>query len=188
MKTKISFLLIAVICVAVSATAKPKKPKKVFKYKLEMVSTPSDKGKDITFYCSISDRAFKEFVDSFTVINGTDKRIYIEWENARFKDSKVVFGSDSKLTMRNPKADEAVSAKSKSIQQSITSLAFLDGESGGAWAWAGYKGQLLPFIELKKNPGKTASLDILIPIKYEDNSVEDFKLRITGWYEEKDAE
>ena len=45
--------------------------------------------------------------------NKAEERIYIEWENARFDNSKVVFDDDTRLSMKNEKANEVVVANSK---------------------------------------------------------------------------
>lgn len=45
--------------------------------------------------------------------NKTNDRISIEWENSRLDNNKVVFSDDTRLTMRNEKADEVVIAHSK---------------------------------------------------------------------------
>lgn len=160
--------------ISLPSCAKSKKPKKEFKYKLEVVSEVSEKAKLLTFECVCNDY-IGVWVKKFQIKNGNDERISIEWENARFDNSKVVFGDDSKLTMRNPKVDEVVTAKGLSIMRDITGLDRLDNN------------YVFPFLflygDLKKNIGQTASKDILIPIKFSDNSVEDILLRLTVWYE-----
>ena len=166
-------LMVLVFCVSIPLNAKSKKPKKVFKYKLEVVSNVSEKAKLLTFDGVCFD--YNKWVTNFQIKNGNDERISIEWENARFANYKVVFGDDSKLTMRNPKVDEVVTANGVSIKRNITGLDCVDSSSLVFF--------LFPYNDLKKNIGTTASKDILIPVKYSDNSVEDILLRLTVWYE-----
>lgn len=173
MKTKKLFLTLIMFLLAFSVSAKPKKPKKVFHYGIEVVSDVSERGKQISFNCFCYDMSMT-WVKNFQITNNLDERISIEWENARFANSKVVFGDDSKLTMRNPKADEVITAKGNSIQRDITGLDRID---GNAQSWF-----LFPYNELKKNPGEKGTLDLIIPIKYSDNSVEDLKVQISVWY------
>lgn len=54
--------------------------------------------------------------DKFLIVeieNKTEDRLYIEWENARLDNNKIVFGDDTMLTMRNEKTDEVVIAHAK---------------------------------------------------------------------------
>lgn len=176
MAKKILCILI-VLFITSGIEAKPKKPKKEFKYKIEIVSDVSEKGKALSFDCFCYDMSMS-WVKNFQISNSSDERVTIEWENARFANSKVVFGDDSKLTMRNSKTDEVITAKGLSIKRDITGLDRVDG-TNGSWF-------LFPYNELKKNPGQEGTLDIIIPVKYADNSTEDFKLQIKVWYEIKE--
>jgi len=54
--------------------------------------------------------------------NGTDERIFIEWKNARLNGGKVIFGDDTRLSMRSQKNDEAVSPHGSSIIREIASM------------------------------------------------------------------
>lgn len=82
--------MVLVFCVSIPLNAKSKKPKKVFKYKLEVVSNVSEKAKLLTFDGVCFD--YNKWVTNFQIKNGNDERISIEWENARFANYKVVFG------------------------------------------------------------------------------------------------
>lgn len=183
MKQKFLILLVMLLGLSLSVAAKTKKPKKVFLFKLETVSTPSDKGKLISFSCHFYDRAaFNDYIYDFTVTNNTTEHISIQWENARIASSKVAFKGDTPDNMHQPKADEVISPSYKSVPKDIGRVDYLDGTRKDVW---GMNPSIMYGIpDLKKTPGKTKSLDILIPIKYEDGTVEDFKLELKCWYEE----
>lgn len=159
---------------ALSINANFTKPKKEFKYKLEIVSEVSEKGKAVTFDCFCYDMSMS-WIKNFQITNSLTERVNVEWDNARFSNSKVVFGDDTKLTMRNPKADEVIAPNGMSIKRDLSSLDRIDGSTFFSF--------LFPYNELKKKPGQKATLDILIPIRYADNTTEEFKLQITVWYE-----
>lgn len=163
------FLLMMVFAFSLSVDAR-KKPKPVFKDKLEVISTPSERGKQISFIGFGSNY----FIDNFMVRNGTDERIYIEWENSRLDGSRIVFGDDSRLSMGNPKADEAVSAHESSVYRSIT---------GEKKIGSNYQSPLYYERDLKKNIGTKDTTSIKISIRYMDGTIEEFRLEYTAWYE-----
>lgn len=80
-----------------------------------------------TGYLDFSDKSvsFTFFYSSYngeievSVFNKTNERMYIEWENARYDNSRVVFGDDTGFSMRNAKQDEAVPAYKMSIERGI---------------------------------------------------------------------
>ena len=105
------------------------------------------------------------------VENLTKRRIYIEWENARFNGDRVVFGEESRLSMRDVKADEMVPAGDKSghhrgfYQEGlVTEL--------GPWN---------PFSDerILKNGKETARF--LIPVRFSNGDTRDYKLRIVAY-------
>ncbi len=51
------------------------------------------------------------------VKNKTDKRITIEWENARISDEQICFDTDNVYSYNNPKPDEVVHANSSSYKK-----------------------------------------------------------------------
>ena len=166
-------LMIMLLAFSLSTNAK-KKTKPIFKYQLEVTSTPSEKGKLITFDAYGSEYS-GYWIRNFEVKNGTDERIYIEWENARLDGSRVVFGDDSRISMRNPKADEAVSSHETSISREITGEKKIDDE---------YQIELYNVRDLKKkNLGLKDRTYIIRPIRYMDGTVEEFKLEFTAWFE-----
>jgi len=168
-------LLLMIMLFAFSLTTNAKKKNKpIFKYQLEVTSTPSEKGKLITFDAYGSEY-YGYWIENFEVKNGTDERIYIEWENARLDRSRVVFGDDSSISMRNPKADEAVSPHELSISREITGENKIGDD---------YQIELYNVRNLKKNYlGSKARTYITIPIRYMDGTVEEFKLEFTAWFE-----
>ena len=76
--------------------------------------------------------------------------------------------------MNNPKADEAVSAHSLSISRDFTSMNNIGDDD------------VYPLYNVKdlKN-GKTKSVFLIIPIRYTDGSVEEYRLTLTYSWEEK---
>lgn len=162
-------LILLVTCVTASA----KKPKPVIKWSLEVTNELSDKAKLITFECRASEY-YDRFISSFHINNETDERVFIEWENARVDNSRIVFGDDNRLTMKNPKADEAVSPHSSSISRQITGERFV------------YSDFMLPLYrpkDLKKDLGSKNYRDVKIPIRYSDGKVVEYELKFAVWYE-----
>lgn len=162
------FVMVFAFSFSVNAKVKP-----VMRCGIEVLSNHSDKGKLISFKANASSSE-AQWIKDFHIENGTDERVFIEWENARIKDSRIVFGDDSRLTMKNPKADEAVTSHGKSISRDITGQYYVE---------SSMVLPLLHFGGLKKELGKTFDVFILIPIKFSDNTVEDYKLKFSIWYE-----
>lgn len=80
---------------------------------------------DLRFLDSDS-RVLNSKMVAFQMKNNTDKRIYIEWENARFIRNHVYFGGDSNESRYHVKADEAVSAGKWSIYRLVGSHSLLN--------------------------------------------------------------
>jgi len=169
-RTLLLMMMAFTFCLYVNAK---KKPKPILKSKIEVISKRSEKGTLLKFYAEAYDWD-NTWIKYFYIENGTDERIYIEWENARVTNSRVVFGDDRRISMGNPKADEAVSVHNRSIMRDITGETYIGRRT------------LLPLYEpeqLKKNIGQSDTTYLLIPIRYSDGTVEDFKLAFTVWYE-----
>ena len=165
-------LFVVLITFSLSIAAK-KKPKPIFKYKIEVTSTPSEKGQQITFDAYGSEY-LGYWIRNFVVKNNTDERIYIEWENSRLDGSRIVFGDDSYISMRNPKADEAVSAHSTSISREISGEKKIDLD---------YQLEIYDVRYLKKNAGMKDNTYIKIPIRYMDGTIEEFDIKFSAWFE-----
>ena len=165
------FLMIMVFAFSFSVNAK-KKPKPIFKSQLEVKTTkPSERSNLIIFEAEA--REYDEnFIKDFQVENKTDDRIYIEWENARIDGGKVVFGDDRFITKDNPKADEAVSSHSKSLSRDITYNTSGD-----------YLIPLFRVKELKKDIGTKRHMFLTIPIRYMDNTIDEFEVTMAVWFE-----
>lgn len=163
------FLMLMVFAISINVNAK-----KVFKYKLEVTSELSDRGKKIEFSARLAEWK-SEWIQFFQVFNKTNERIFIEWENARILGDRVVFSDDRRITMNNPKADEAVSPISFSIRRDITSARKI-GEN--------YIFPLFYTKNLKKNLGEKSTIYLKIPIRYLDNTVEEFNIELTVWFED----
>lgn len=174
MKKYIIALLAIVLLFPVSSVAK----KKVFKYNFTIVSERTERGKHIGFSCLVLPK-YSYFVRNFQLTNNNDEKLSIVWENARFGESKLVFGSDSKHDLAQQKADEVVYPHSKSQRRDITGW---DNVFDPRGLTDNYFSAILPFAKLRANVYEEASVDIILPIKYADGTEEDFVLRITGYY------
>lgn len=92
--------------------------------------------KEYELYCSIGDvstggpfledsnvrfefeyRYFEGYFLRVKVINKTDKRITIEWENARISGEQICFDTDNIYSYNNPKPDEVVHANSSAYKK-----------------------------------------------------------------------
>lgn len=171
---RIIFLMFVLLSTSVSLEAKKVKP--VQKSSWEQTSSHSEKGKLISFDCILSSTA-PGFLSSFVCNNGTDERIFIEWENSRLNGGKVIFGDDTRLSMRNPKADEAVSPHGCSIIRKIASMNQIHPEITYA---------LFPASVdkvLRKELGKKGTVEVKIPVRFADNHIEEYILIYSIWYE-----
>lgn len=167
-------LLLMIMLFAFSLTVNAKKkPKPVFKFKLEVTSTQSDRGKLIEFHGEAKEWD-ENWIRNFYIRNNTNERVYIEWENARLTGSRIIYGDDRRITMGNPKADEAVSAHGSSIMRQITGETYI----GSEWVIPLFRTK-----DLKKNLSDKDYTFIMIPIRYLDNTVEEINLTLTVWYE-----
>lgn len=105
------------------------------------------------------------------VFNKTKKRAYIEWENARIDNSRVVFGDDSRLTMGNAKADESIPSNSNSISRHILSE---------SWVGSEYIINLIASNRVKERGG--SELEVILPIRFGDTEPIDYKFRLSVYY------
>lgn len=99
--------------------------------------------------------------------NKTKERIYIEWENARFDNSRIVFGSDSRLSMKNPKADELIHANSISHAKTIMPE---------GWVSSDYVITLIDESRVMKKGGHEC--DIILPVRFSSGEVIDYTFLI----------
>lgn len=106
-----------------------------------------------------------------SVSNKTDDRIYIEWENARLDNARIAFGDDSRLSMMNPKADETITAKSKSI----TRMLFAE-----SWVFSDYVYYPLDKDKIMKQGGMP--VDLILPIRFNDGKTKDYKFKLHIYY------
>jgi len=175
-KTMKRIILFIFVLLATSLSVEAKKVKPVQKSSWELVSSHSEKGKLVSFNCILTSMA-PGFLSSFVCENGTDERIFIEWENARLNGGKVIFGDDTRLSMRNPKTDEAVSPHGSSIIRKIASMEQIQPDITYA---------LFPASVdkvLKKELGKKGTVEVKIPVRFADNHIEEYILIYARWYE-----
>lgn len=171
---KIVCLLFVMLIMSMHVEAKKVKP--IQKSSWELVSEHSGKGKLVTFNCVLTSTA-PGFLSDFVCKNSTDERIFIEWENARLNSDKIIFGDDTRLTMRDTKADEAVSPHGNSITRQIAALKQIQPDITYA---------LFPASVdkvLKKELGKKGTVEVKIPIRFMDNHIEEYVLIYSIWYE-----
>ena len=138
--------------------------------------------KEYELYCSVNDKStggpffedssvrfefryipFSYFI-KVKVINKTNERIYIEWENARISDRQICFGTDNAFSFNNTKSDEVVHSKSSS-QKEV-----------GRRVDPEYMGPLFHESSLK-NGGRSVN-SIIIPIKYPSGKIIDYKVYV----------
>lgn len=134
---------------------------------IEITSNHSKEKLDAVSFSAFGSSYNTSFVNSFRVRNNTNQRFFIEWENARCNFGKVVFGDDRRISMNNPKADEAVSAYSSSLSRELTSMSNIGDESVYS----------LYHVKNLKN-GQTESVYLNIPIRFSDGSVEEYHLTL----------
>lgn len=89
----------------------------------------------------------------------------------------MIFGDDTRLSMRNPKTDEAVSPHGSSIIKEIASMDQIHPDITYA---------LFPASVdkvLKKELGKKGTVEVKIPVRFADNHIEEYTLIYSRWYE-----
>lgn len=174
---KIILLILLSLTFSISSIAKKNKP--VLKYSFELISKlNNDKAKLVSFKCSEPYDYDASFIRNFECNNETDERIFIEWENARIINSRVIFSDDRRINMDLPKADEAVSPHSNSILRDITGELFIKSD---------VILDLYNIKKLKQQLGYKNYVFIKIPIRFADNSVVEYEYRLTVWFETPSA-
>jgi len=150
-----------------------KKPSLKLVANVEVLSHHEGEASRITFL--VSDMMFNStYVEGFRVWNGTSSRIYLQWEDARLANSRVCFKGDTPQNYQNPKADESVFGSSLSIGRDLFPSNNIDT----------YDNTLYPIYnayELKRKGGSDF-IKLKLPIKFADNHVELFEIKITYQY------
>lgn len=124
----------------------------------------------ITLLCYAS--SYSEEFLAIYIKNETNERIFIEWENARCDGGKIVFSDDRRITMNNPKVDEAVSANSESLRREITSLNHIGSD------------YIVPLFRTKSlKEGIDDIVSLKIPIKFVDGKVEEYTFNVRLYWE-----
>ena len=136
------------------------------KEEVTLISSHSEeRKKSVELKCSAS--SYDETFLTIYLVNCTNDRIYIEWENARCDNGKVVFGDDRRITMNNPKADEAVSSLSMSLRRGVTSADRIGSD------------YILPLFRIKLlKEGFSDNVTLKIPIRFMDGSVEEYTFNV----------
>lgn len=136
------------------------------KEEVTLISSHSEeRKKSVELKCSAS--SYDETFLTIYLVNCTNDRIYIEWENARCDNGKVVFGDDRRITMNNPKADEAVSSLSMSLRRDVTSADRIGSN------------YILPLFRIKLlKEGLSDNVTLKIPIRFMDGSVEEYTFNV----------
>jgi len=98
------------------------------------------------------------------VINKTDKRITVEWENVRLSDDPICFRTDNLYSFNNPKPDEVIHAKSSSTKEI------------GERETPEYRSRMFSEL-LIKNHGESVK-SVILPIRYSSGMVADYKVYV----------
>lgn len=108
----------------------------------------------------------------FTVNNKTSGRIYIEWENARFDSDRIVFGDDSRLSMRNVKADEMITKGGESsYHKGMYKESWISSDS----IWNRFSDDRI------EDYGEY-NVKVIVPIRFSNGNTEDYQFRIIGYH------
>ena len=108
---------------------------------------------------------YKNFGITVNIKNESDKRIYVEWENARIEDEPICFDNDNSFTYRDRKADEVVHAGS-------TCRRFIARQSEME-----IDGREFFYTKHAKEFGEAGGRDIIIPIRIGEE-VKDYKFTL----------
>lgn len=103
---------------------------------------------------------YKNYGVTVSIKNETDSRIYVEWGNARIEDETVCFGNDNSLTYRDKKEDEVIHAGS-------TCERFIARQSEFE-----IDGREFFYMNMIKRYGDSGERDIIIPIRFEDKTID----------------
>lgn len=111
---------------------------------------------------------------TFYLYNNNRDRVYIEWENAKFQSSRVVFGDDSRITMSRTKADEAVMGNSFSERKSIFPQSYVSSD------------YVRPLYDTEKlREGGKSTFTAVIPVRFADGRIVDYKVFFDVFYRNK---
>lgn len=113
-------------------------------------------------------RYFEGYFLRVRVINKTDKRITIEWENARLLDNQICFDTDNIYSYNNPKPDEVVHANSSSTKKI--------GERKSPY----YRNFVFNDDLIKKNGNSLNHL--IVPIKFASGEIIDYSIYVYARY------
>lgn len=113
MRKVIGFLVLFFISVSLSAKPKGYLSARIISPKVE---GQTNKYEDDTI--KVSFFPHRNYLE-IEIFNKTKERIYIEWENARIGNSAVAFGTDIKIKIDEPKANEVVYPESYSIRTEL---------------------------------------------------------------------
>lgn len=166
MKIKLVLLFLAVICLNSCVSLYSGYSSGEIVENVELISShPKNKKNAIELGCFAS--PYNESFITVYLLNRTQERVFIEWENARCLYDRVIFGDDRRITMGNPKADEAISPMSKSLIRQVTGQHLIMND------------YVLPLYRVKElRNGKDAKVSLKIPIRFVDGSVEEYHFRI----------
>ncbi len=174
MKTRFVFLLsAAIVCLnsCVPLLGIGNGPKGSVKNEVSITSRHAENRKDAVKLTCISS-AYDESFLTIYLWNNTNERVFIEWENARCQSGKVVFGDDRRITMTNTKADEAVSANSRSLTRDITSADNILSDD------------VIPLFRTKYlQDGIDKYVKIKIPVRFADGTVEEYDFYVRLYWE-----
>ena len=100
------------------------------------------------------------------IVNLLDERMYVEWENFRWDGSHIAFNTDSRLSMRNPKADEVIMGKESSHK---TIMRKDNIRSNYISSWYDYK---------TKTADGATNTSLILSIRFSNGTIKDYKLTV----------
>lgn len=166
MKKIITLLMVSFFILAIPCEAK--KPKG----EVALEISPSNVMPYIYTDSIISVQVYPTYDGSFfriNISNQTNGRIYVEWDNARIDNNKVLFSDDRPITMNLKKEDEVIMAGGSIYNKEIT-------HKGKYYDSMG----LLPLFkekEMKKN-NRAYNYNLILPIRLADGSIKDYAFKI----------
>lgn len=105
------------------------------------------------------------------IINKTDSRLYVEWENARISDSQICFRTDNAFSFNNPKPDEVIHAGSESTKEI------------GDRQYFTYNNVYMFNESSIKSHGESVR-KVILPIRYSSGKVIDYKVYVCVRYKQ----
>lgn len=168
-------LLLALLVPMLALTAEAKKPKG--EIVMEVISQtvngqPFETDSVLSVYMS---KCADTFISLYPT-NRSNEKINIEWDGARFNGAKLVFGTDSRLTLNSHKEDEAIYAGQSGLMRDVTSE-YKVGQYG-----------MYPIYNKKdlEKKGLSETVTITIPVRMKDDSIRLYKYTLKYYFKKNE--